>query len=233
MCRVLHFICLVFFSFESFFYCLYFLFCSCYNLLMIVDVLVGVFMLEGDWIFFGVFVVRDDSGRLGFRGLLMKIRLGQFFRVIEGKYCKMDDLSSISLSCLVETRSSIELLDFSFLILFCELVKVLSGFFGWVEWWSFDLPWRCHYYRPLWYLEFPLGKLIILVSLGVNVWLFLVLSLEGWSSILVSALVVVFAIVGGWVRGYWLILFGMWWFSWVVSWSVCLVRVLCISLNHV
>ena len=122
--------------------------------LIIVDVVVGFFMLEGDWIICWVFVFKNESGWLGFRGVVDKDSFVIVsFALIEGKYCRIDFVvciflmdvlflllfvvtilhrSFISLSCLVETGSSVELVNFYFLILFCEVVKVLSGFFGWV-----------------------------------------------------------------------------------------------------
>ena len=111
-------------------------------------------MLEGGWIICWVFVFKNESGRLGFRGVVDKDSFVIVsFALIEGKYCRIDFVvciflmdvlflllfvvtilhrSFISLSCLVETGSSVELVNFYFLILFCEVVKVLSGFFGWV-----------------------------------------------------------------------------------------------------
>ena len=48
-------------------------------------------MLEGDCIIFWVFVFRNDSGQLGFRGVIDEDSFGIVsFALIEGKFCRID-----------------------------------------------------------------------------------------------------------------------------------------------
>ena len=68
VCYLLFVICYLFLL--IFFNCLQFLVCSCDKFLISVDVLMGGIVLEGGYIICWVFVFRNESCRLGVRGVV-------------------------------------------------------------------------------------------------------------------------------------------------------------------